>query len=124
MNTRMTKYLLAVGVAGTMAIGAANPSLAAPVMSSTAAVKSTAPTPIENVRFRHFGPGAFIGGLALGLAGAALASPYYYGPPAYAYDYGPTYYQYEYVTPGYAYAPAPYYWGGGPRWHYRHYRHW
>ena len=90
-------------------------------MSNTAAVKNAVPAQTENVRYRHFGgPGAFIGGLALGFAGAALAAPYYYGPSAYGYDYGPSYYEYDY-GPGYAYAPAPYYWG--PR-HYRYRYHW
>jgi hypothetical protein len=53
-------------------------------------------------RGRGFGGGAFFAGAA-GLAlGAAIASPYYYGP-GYGYGYDPYYY-----GPGYAYGPGYY----------------
>ncbi len=118
MSTRTMKRTIAAGVAAALAIAAATPSWAAPVPSNTAALKSAMPSQATDVRyFRHrgFGPGLVFGGLALGLAGAALASPYYYDAPAYAYGPG-----YDYA-PGYAYAP---YGGWGPGWrhHYRH--HW
>ena len=49
--------------------------------------------------FGWWGPGVFLGGLALG---AALAYPYY-APPYYAYPY-----PYGYAEPGpFVYAPAP-----------------
>jgi hypothetical protein len=120
MSTRTMKSTIALGVAGALAIAAASPSWAAPVPSNTAALKSAAPTETTDVRyFRHrgVGPGLLFGGLALGLAGAALASPYYYDDgPVYGYGYGPGY---DY-GPGYAYGPD--YVGPGWRHHYR--RHW
>lgn len=120
MMTRTAKNTVALGLVGALAMAGASPTWAAPVPSNTAAVKAAVSTPTTEVRFRHrgFGPGVAFGGLALGLAGAALAAPYYYAPPpSYGYAYGPDYY---YGDPGYAYAPAPYAWGP----HYRHYRHW
>jgi hypothetical protein len=40
----------------------------------------------------HHGWGGGAAGFAAGaLIGSTLASPYYYGPPAYAYDSGPDY---------------------------------
>ena len=72
-------------------------------------------------RFRHgggghfgfWGPGLFVGGLALG---AAVSAPYYrYGYPYYyGYGYGPDYYYappppvvYQQAPPAYAAAPPP-----------------
>ena len=128
MVSTIVKSAVALGIAGTFA--AATPAFAAPVLSSTATVKSAAPMQTTDVRWRGggWGPGAFIGGLALGFAGAALAAPYYYGGgpyyydyPSYAYGNGPVVYEYSYsYGPGYAYAPA-YRWGPGP---YRHWRQW
>jgi hypothetical protein len=120
MMTRTAKTTLALSLAGTLAMAAAGPTWAAPVSTGTAAVKAAAPTPTAEVRYlrhhhRGFGPGAAVGGLALGLAGAALAAPYYYDAP-YAYDYGPSYS----YGPGYAYGPG-YGWGGG---YHRHHYGW
>jgi hypothetical protein len=130
MMNRIARSAAALGVAATFA--AATPAFAAPVLSSTTAVKSAAPMQTTEVRWRGgggwhggwrggrgFGAGAFVGGLALGFAGAALAAPYYYDYPGYAYDYGggPAYYGSSYggyVDPGYAVAPA---WGYGPRYY-------
>ena len=62
--------------------------------------------------FGFWGPGLFLGGLALG---AAVSAPYYYrsGYPYY-YGYGPDYYYapppavvYQQAPPAYAAAPAP-----------------
>jgi len=139
MMTRTAKTIIAVG----LVVATAIPTWAAPVPSNTAAVKTAAPIQTTEVRYfgyRGFGPGVAIGGLAFGLAGAALAAPYYYGygyPGYYGYGYpgyayGPNYYGYGYpgytygpnyygYGPGYGYAPGPYAWG--PRWH-RPYRRW
>ncbi len=113
MMTRTAKTTIAFGLAGALTMTTVIPTSAAPVPANTATLKSAAPIQTTEVRyFRHhgFGPGAAIGSLALGLAGAA---PYYYGYgyPAYGYAYGPGYYGYG---PGYGY-------GWGPGWH-RHYR--
>ena len=55
-----------------------------------------------------YGVGAGLAGFALG---AALASPYYYGPN---YYYGPGYYGPGYYGPGYGYGYGPGYNGYGP----------
>jgi hypothetical protein len=111
MMTRTAKTNIALGLVGALTLATAAPTWAAPVPSSAAAVKTAAPiqaTEAHYVRHWHhvrrgFGPGAAIGGLALGLAGAALGAPYYYGYPGYAY--GPTYY----YGPGFE--PGPYAYG-------------
>jgi hypothetical protein len=120
MMTRTAKTAIAAGLAGALTMATTAPTWAAPVLSSTAAVKTADPLPTTEVRYWHhgFGPGAAIGGLALGLAGAAVAAPYYgYGYPGYGpgYAYGPGYYGYG---PGY-YGPG---YGWGPRWHHRWHR--
>ena len=119
--TRTMKRTLTLGVAGALAITAATASFAAPVPTSTVAVKDAVASQTIDVRWhrhRGFWPGAIIGGLALGIAGAALAAPYYYDRPGYVYDYpgyyygsGPGYYD----RPAYGYPPGPFY--------YRH-RYW
>jgi hypothetical protein len=58
-----------------------------------------------------WGPGAVVGGIAAGIAGAAIAD----GTYGYYAPFGP----YE---PGYVYGYGPYW--GGPYWRYRHWRHW
>jgi len=110
MMTRIPTATILLGLLGALTLATAAPTWAAPVPSSTAAVKAAAPIPTIEARYvrhhyvsRGFGPGAAIGGLALGLAGAALAAPYYYGYPGYAY--GPGYY----YGPGYE--PGPYSYG-------------
>jgi hypothetical protein len=118
-ETIMNKKLLAIGFASALAIGAASPSVAAPVMSSTNVVKA-APDHVVDVqwrRHRHVGPGlaagAIIGATAGIIAGAAAApyyrdpyGPYYYEAPVASYDYSDTYYAPQYV------APAPGFYGG------------
>jgi len=61
--------------------------------------------------FGFWGPGLFLGGLALG---AAVSAPYYYRGYPYYYGYGPDYYYapppavvYQQAPPAYAAAPAP-----------------
>ena len=72
----MTKTMMAVAAAATLAITAAMPTQA-------------------DAHWRGRGGGALIGGLALGaIAGAAIASsrPYYGYGPGYGYGYAPAYY--------------------------------
>ena len=115
---RNSKHLLALGLAGILALGATSPSIAAPAVANTVVSKAAA-ADIINVRWGwrggwRRGPGFGIG-LALGLVGAALAAPYHSCP--YGACGGP-YYGYTY-RPGYAYAPAyayaPVYLGWGWR---------
>lgn len=122
----MRKYA-SCSIAAVLAVGA---TLGAVRTSEAAAfpvdtVTSRIAAPQDVVEARYYGGGAFFAGAALGLFGAAIAAPYYYG------GYYPSYYY-----PGYAYAP---YWNYGywgypgyryygyrsyPRyWHYR-YRRW
>jgi hypothetical protein len=61
-----------------------------------------------------WGPGAVVGGIAAGIAGAAIAD----GAYGYYAPYGP----YAYDEPGYVYGYGPYW--GGPYWRYRHWHHW
>ena len=78
----------------------------------TATAKIAAPQDVVEARYRGGGyhdGGAFFAGAALGLFGAALAAPSYYGGYYPAYNY-----------PGYAYAPYGY-WGYPP---YRYYGYW
>ena len=108
MNTHTWKNrALAIGLAGTTAITVVCSASAAPVLTSTAALKQALPSDVQDVRW--WGGGAFFGGLvAGGLIGAAIARPDYYGYPAYGYGYG-----YAYPAYGYGYAPyaysSPYY---------------
>ena len=83
MNTTwLVKRAIVIGIAGAMVLSEAVPAFAAPVPSSTAIVKSSAPDMIEHVRSRR---GQRIGaGVALGVIGAlvgaaAVQNQYYYG---------------------------------------------
>jgi hypothetical protein len=126
-----TKHLLALGVAGVLGLGAASPSIAAPVIAGGAAIKAAAAGDTINVQWRRFGggwrggwgggwrggwgggwrrgwgwgPGLGVG-LGLGLAGAALAGPYYGG-----YGCGPYgacgVYGYDAYAPAVAVVPGP-----------------
>jgi hypothetical protein len=91
--TRFTKPVLALGLAGALALAVATPSEARSGRNAAAI-------------------GAGIAGLAVGTAiGAAAASNrYYYGEP-YGYYRGGYAYEPAY-TYGYAYAPGPTYYGG------------
>ena len=119
------KYALVL--AGALMIGAAGLANAAPVPTSTAAVKAAPPGNVTDVRWYGRGwrggwggPGPFFGGLAAGVIGAAVTAPYWGG----YYPYG--YYPYPYGYYGYAASPYPYpYWRGyGWRHRYWHRRHW
>jgi len=114
-RTQLLKRTIASGIVGAMVLCETVPAFAAPVFSSTAIVKTTAPNMLDQVRSRR---GRAIGaGVALGmigaLAGAAAAQNqgYYYGPGYYGPGYyggpygpgyyGPGYYGYGYYDPGY-----------------------
>ena len=112
-----------LGLAGMLAGAITSTSLAAPVLTNTAAVKAAVGDEVTQVRWGWgWGAGALIGGLALGTALATpsygyYGSPYGYGSP-YAYNYP---YTYSYGYSGYS--GYPYYrrayWGypgyGGAR---------
>ena len=85
------KFGLIAGVAGTLALAAMTPSVAAPVYNGATALKSAIANDVVDVRWCGRGgrggwvAGGFVGGLALG---ALAARPYYSDP----YYYGPAYY--------------------------------
>lgn len=98
-KTQLLKRAITIGIVGAMVLCETVPSLAAPVPSSAAIVKTTAPNMLDQVSSRR---GRAIGaGVALGvigaLAGAAAAQNQGY--------YGPGYYGPGYYGPGY-YGPA------------------
>jgi hypothetical protein len=116
--------VLALGIAGAM-VGA-TPSSAAPVFSSTTAVKAAVSDNVVDVRWRRGGgiaAGIAFGALAGAAIGAAIAPRYYnggYGYPyggyrSYAYPaYSYSYPAYGYGYPAYgAYANDPVYYGAG-----------
>jgi hypothetical protein len=118
-ESNMNKTLIAIGFAGAFAV-TATPGIAAPVMSSTQAVKAATTDHVTDVQWRRhhrgIGPGlaagAIIGATAGVIAGAA-AAPYgpYYDGPYYGPTYAPGYYEapvasYDYYAPrDYYYAP-------------------
>src|SRR2546421_12593320 len=83
------KNVVALGLAGALALAATTPSFAASVPTNSAAVKAAAPAATTDVRWRGGWGGGWRGGgwggpgiglgIGLGLAGAAFAAPYYYG---------------------------------------------
>jgi hypothetical protein len=113
MRYAVLKFGLIVGAAGTLALTAFTPSIAAPVSTGASALKSAIVSDVIDVRggwyggygyrgygYRGYGWGA--GGFATGLAlGAIAARPYYYDsyyyapPPAVVYGPppGPVYVQ-------------------------------
>ena len=101
-NTTMRIRLVAAGIAGTLALAAVTPSLAAPFPTSTASVKSAAGGDVIDVRWRG-GWGWAAGGFAAGaiIGGALAARPYYYDPYYYPGPY--------YAPPPVVYAPPPVY---------------
>jgi hypothetical protein len=127
MNMLKRNFAIAAGLAGAMALTTS--ASAAPVTSSTAALKNAAPSDVVQVRsrgWRRAGVAAGIGFAAGTLIGAAASShayaysdPYWYG---HSYGYAPAYsYAYAY-EPDYVYAapaptfvePAPVYAGPAP----------
>jgi len=132
----MFKLAGALSLSGVLSLGIAAPAYSAPITPLSASVKpATQASNAIQVRFGGFrggwggwgggwgwrgggwGPG--LGAVAAGaVIGGALAAPYYYGAPYYAYDdydYGYSY-PYEYSTTTVVVAPRPGYWGGDPYW--------
>jgi hypothetical protein len=115
---KCVSYAMAAMLGMTATLSAVKTSTAGAFPVDTVVSKTAAP---QDVVKAHYNGGAFFAGAALGLFGAALAAPYYYGAHYYPYYY-----------PGYAYAPYggyySYYPGyrygywGYPR--YRHYGYW
>jgi hypothetical protein len=100
----LRKHAVALGVAGAFLLGSVAPPLAAPVASSTAAVKTAMPSDTIDVRHRRwrgspalpFALGVF-GTMAAFAAADAYWNGYYYGHPyPYAYAYP---YRYPYAHP-------------------------
>ena len=96
-------------VASAIVLTTVSPISAAPVLSSTAIVKSSLPSEALRVRSRNRG-GAVAAGAAIGMIGAiigtaAARNQYYYGPGYYA----PGYYPPGYYGP---YGGSPYPYGG------------
>jgi hypothetical protein len=116
-DTSMKRRALAAVTAGAMVVSAVVPAATAPVMTSTATLRAAAPDQTINVRWRR--GGAWVGGIAAGLAvgaiAAAAARPRYYYEPGYGYAepyYAPpTVY---YAPPPAYYAPAPTYYAPAP----------
>jgi hypothetical protein len=107
--------VLSIGMAAAITLGGTIPSWAAPVLSSTAVVGTTAPTDVSNVyyrghhRGRGVGPGLALGAIGLvgaGIAASAYRNNYYdnrgYGyDRSYGYEQNPGYYGPGYYSPGY-----------------------
>lgn len=103
--------------AGWFAAGAVTSSLAGPLPTAIAGLKSVPAEQALEVRWLGYGPGIGFGLAAGALAGVAIASPYYYGrAPGYYYGtpYAPPVYSRPVYGAPYAYAPvyAPPVYGG------------
>ena len=111
--------VVSIGMAAAIACGATIPSWAAPVLSSTAIVGTTAPSDVSNVYYRGHYRGRGVGaGLALGavgLVGAGIAAS------AYRNNYYDNrgYYRRGYDR-SYGYEQNPDYYGPGYRSGYRY----
>lgn len=111
MRTRhLIQWTAAIGAAG-LITAVATIATAAPVPSSTLAVKSALTSDISEVRWRGHRGGGVAAGVAAGLllGGLIASSPYYYGGPPYYYG-PPGYYPPGYYGPVYGprYAPDAY----------------
>jgi hypothetical protein len=92
--------LTAAALIAASVVSTAGVASAAPV--NGLAIKNAAPSNVETVQFRRWGPALGAGIVAGAIVGGMLANPYYGG-------YGP------YYGPGPYYAgPGPYYAGPGP----------
>jgi hypothetical protein len=108
MITTLKGSACVFGLAGVLAL--VTPSMAAPVLSNTTAVKSAVSDHAIDVRWRGGGwhGGGVAAGVAAGvIAGAAIGAA---TAPAYSYGYGPAYGAYAYDAPvvygGPYYGPA------------------
>jgi hypothetical protein len=104
----------AYALAGALMLEALAPAAAGPIPGVEALLGKTAPSPIVHVYYHHhhhYYGGVAAGLIAGGLLGAAIANPYYYGPPPYPYYDGPVYYGpppvYYAPPPQVVYAPPP-----------------
>ncbi len=107
MSRQTMKCAVVMVLAGAVGLGVTTTSRAAPVPSSTAAVKAVAPSAASEVRYNHYrgyrgryyrnGGGVALG--VLGLAGAAAGAAAY--GPGYSYDPGYSYGPGYYGNPGY-----------------------
>jgi hypothetical protein len=121
MNKQTRRRSVALAVASAVVFGAGSASWAAPVLSSTAALKDTAPSAVSDVRYRghrHYdrrnGAGIALGilGVAGAVAGAAAYDHGYYGDRG--YDRQGYYGERGYARQGYD-SGGPYYGAGrGP----------
>jgi hypothetical protein len=106
MAYKTMKRVIVIAIAAATAFSTGTPAWSAPVMSSTAALKSAVPSAVTDVRYRRYyrsnGAGAALG--ILGVVGA-VASAYRhngYGYDGYGRPYGyPAYYQQGYGGPYY-----------------------
>jgi hypothetical protein len=119
MRIGWKKAAMALGLTGALALSVPLTASAAPAIGG-AGVKAAAqalPGATTDVRWRGNRGAAIVGGLAVGIIGAAAANAwgprYYYGDP---YYHRPYYYGAPYAYVG----PRSYY--GRPHW--RHHRHW
>jgi hypothetical protein len=88
-----------------LAAGTVTSSLAGPLPTAIAGLKSVPSERSLEVRWLGYGPGIGFGFAAGALAGAAIAAPYYYGR-APGYYYGAPYYSRPVYAAPYAYAPG------------------
>jgi hypothetical protein len=118
MRSVVKTSALALGIAGAIALSAANVAQAASIPPLTAAVKNAAADNVTEVRWRGgwgWGPGIGFGIAGAAIAGAAIAGGPWYGGYYPAYGYYPPYYAapYPYVRRPYwrsrAYWGVPYY---------------
>ena len=122
MRSLVKASALVLGLAGVIALGAANVAQAGSIPLQTAAVKNAAADNVTEVRWRGgwgWGPGIGFGIAGAAFAGAALASGPWYGGYYPAYSYYDPYYAapYPYWRPRRVvvrrpYRPAHAYWGG------------
>jgi hypothetical protein len=104
LRTLAATALLAAG-----AVSFAGTAATALPLAGGLAIKNAAPSPVETVRFGHWGWGGVGAGFVAGaLLGGALVGPRYYGPGPYYYGPGPYYYGGPVYSPGPYVVPGPY----------------
>jgi hypothetical protein len=109
---------MTIGVAAAIAVSAVTPSVAAPFLANTAAVKSAVAGDVVDVRWRGGGVAAGIAtGLAVGAIAGAASQSYYYGGDPYYYGgyYGGPAYAAPAYGPGYGYDPGYSYYRRAPQ---------